>query len=217
MEHLFVKICGITRAEDALSAVEAGADAIGFNFYQGSKRFISPGAAAAIAATMHGKTAKVGVFVNPTVDEVRAVLREVGLDVLQFSGEEKPSLLAEFPTPVYKVIHVRGSSSLAQMDDYKATAYLLDTFVPGEFGGTGVPFDWKLAKDGGAGRKIIIAGGLTPENVEQAVRAAAPFGVDVSGGVEVRPGVKDPTKMEQFILRARRAVNSNVDKSNARH
>ena len=217
MERLFVKICGITRAEDALSAVEAGADAVGFNFYSGSKRFISPGAAAAVAAKLQGRTTKVGVFVNPTADEVRAVLREVALDVLQFSGEEEPSLLADFSVPIFKTIHVHGASSLERMNEYTASAFLLDSFVPGEFGGTGASFEWRLARDAGTRGKIIIAGGLTPENVDQAVRAAAPYGVDVSSGVELRPGIKDPKKVEQFILRARRAAESQDDSTNGRH
>ena len=205
MERLFVKICGVTNLEDALCASNWGADAVGYNFYHRSSRVISPGEAASIVAGLPPGIAPVGVFVNPSREEVLSVLREVRLSALQFSGNESPSEISGFGLPVYKAIHVAHSGSVAQMGSYNVEAFLLDTHSEGEFGGTGKVFDWEIALPAKKFGNVILAGGLTPENVADAVKTVSPFGVDVSSGVEKSSRSKDPDKIKKFVIRAREA------------
>jgi phosphoribosylanthranilate isomerase len=205
MGELFVKICGITILDDALCAVECGANAIGFNFYQQSKRYISPDRAAEIIDRLPGDIMRVGVFVNPDRQYVNAAIENSGISGLQFSGNELPETVSGYHLPVIKAIHVANAESIRGMKSFGVISFLLDTFHEDDFGGTGKLFDWDIAVDAKRFGKVIVAGGLTPENVADAVGKIRPYGVDVSSGVELRPGEKDHKKIKEFILRAREA------------
>jgi len=209
MSHLFIKICGITTLDDARAAVKGGADALGFNFYPASKRYIAPGRAAEIIKEMPAEVFRVGVFVDPSKEYVTAAIQETGINVLQFSGNEAPLDVSGFGLPVIKAIHIAGMRSIEEMKLYAVDSYLLDAFSSSEFGGTGQRFDWAIAERAKQFGRIIVAGGLTPENVMDAVRKVRPYGVDVSSGVEIRPGVKDHQKMIDFIRQAREAHSLN--------
>ncbi len=205
MGELFVKICGVTILDDALSAVECGADAIGFNFYRQSKRYISPDHAAEIMDRLPGNVMRIGVFVNPDREYVNAAIESSGIRGLQFSGNELPEAVSGYHLPVIKAIHVASVESIRAMKSFGAISFLLDTFRDDDFGGTGELFDWDIAMEAKRFGKVIVAGGLTPENVADAVRKVKPHGVDVSSGVELRAGVKNHKKIKEFILRAREA------------
>ncbi len=199
-----VKICGITNAPDALTAAEAGADALGFMFYEPSPRNVSLATAAEIIRQLPPFVAKVGVFVNADEATVRAAIQTCGLDTLQFHGEETPEFCATFSVKTLKAIRVQDAATLQQLPGYLTNAWLLDSFVPGQPGGTGAKFNWDLAVEAQKlGRPIILAGGLTPENVAGAVRRVRPYAVDVSSGVESVPGRKDHVKVRVFIRAAR--------------
>jgi phosphoribosylanthranilate isomerase len=202
-----VKICGITNPEDALVAVDAGADALGFVFYEKSPRHVTVKAVAEIIRRLPPFVAKVGVFVDATADTVRMAVAECGLDTLQFHGDEAPEFCGGFaPLKVYKAFRVQNLESLAGLSGYRTDAWLLDGFAPDSPGGTGATFDWGLAREAGTlGRPIILAGGLTPDNVAEAVCRAQPYGVDVSSGVESAPGRKDRRKILRFIAAAKAA------------
>ncbi|MBK9139022.1 MAG: phosphoribosylanthranilate isomerase [Verrucomicrobia bacterium] len=202
-----VKICGITRTEDAIEAVAAGADALGFMFFEGSKRFVTPEVAAAICRQLPPFVAKVGVFVDAPPETMRHVAHTCGLDAVQLHGAENPALCASLaPLTVIKAFRVADEDSLAPLPDFPVAAWLLDSYVPGELGGTGARFNWQLAVRARAwGRPIILAGGLTPENVAEAVRQVKPYAVDVSSGVESAPGKKDASRLRAFIAAAKGA------------
>ena len=250
-----VKICGITNLEDALAAVDAGADALGFIFYESSPRKVSTEAAGNIIRELPPFVAKVGVFVNASEEMVRRAVGECGLDTLQFHGDESPEFCGRFsaveiengtasltpalpvprlrrsprrggtdagalavstpampaprtwtPLKIYKAFRIQNLESLEALPAYKTDAWLLDSFVAGKPGGTGAKFNWDLAVEAKKiGRPIILAGGMTPENVAQAVRKVQPFAVDVSSGVESLPGKKDHTKVRRFIAAAKAA------------
>ena len=203
---VWVKICGITNAADAFAAVEAGADALGFMFYEASRRNISPAAAGEIIRPLPATIARVGVFVNPTAEFVRAAIDTSGIDTLQFHGEEAPEFCAHFGLPFLKAFRVKDRSVLAQCAPYRAGAWLLDSFVDGALGGTGVAFDWEVAIEAvKLHRQVILAGGLKVETVADAVRRVRPCGVDVSSGVESAPGKKDHGKIRAFIAAAKGA------------
>lgn len=206
-----VKICGITSVEDARAAAVAGADAIGFVFWPGSPRAVDPAAARAIAATLPPFVARVGVFVDAPPDQMRAIADEVGLDLVQLHGDEPPEAVARAPRRAVKAVRVgpgfRPEEALRY--DGAAAALLLDTRVDdgGSPGGTGRTFDWSLVRRVREGTSfLLLAGGLTPDNVEQAIAAVRPDGVDVSSGVESAPGRKDPAKVRAFVdaVRGRR-------------
>jgi phosphoribosylanthranilate isomerase len=212
-----VKICGITRLEDALAAVASGADAIGFVFYPPSPRFISPDAAAAIARQLPPFVTTVGLFVNQTEAAVRQVLAQVPLGQLQFHGEEDDAFCARFGRPWLKALAVKaGSDVAAQVAAHPgASGLLLDAWHPQLKGGTGECFDWSLFPED-CGKPLVLAGGLTPGNVAEAIRVTSPYAVDVSGGVEalaadgtVRKGIKDAGLIKAFIA----AVNTGVVKT----
>ncbi len=203
MNRLFVKICGVTNADDAICALENGADAIGFNFYPSSKRYILPEQAREISEALDVSILRVGVFVNPARDYVDATMREVALNAIQFSGNESPDDVHGYKVKIFKAIHITGVESLAAMKSYAVDAFLLDTHRDGNFGGTGGTFDWDVARKAKQFGKVILAGGLTPQNVSAAVRLVRPYGVDVSSGVESLPGIKDHKKIRDFIRRAR--------------
>ena len=205
---VIVKICGITRPEDARAAVEAGADALGFVFYPGSPRFVALDAAAAIARELPPYIVRVGLFVDAPPDEVVAAVAACGLNLLQFHGEEPPDYCLQFGLMSMKAFRVRDAASLDALPNSPTDAWLLDAYVPGQLGGTGESFNWDLALQAGRyGRPIFLAGGLTPENVGEAVRRARPYAVDVSSGVEAAPGRKDHAKVRAFVSAAKRTAS----------
>jgi phosphoribosylanthranilate isomerase len=201
-----VKICGITSAADGAAAAEAGADALGLMFYEKSPRHVTMKAAAEIVRQLPPFVIKVGVFVNAPEELVMRAIGECGLNVLQFHGEETPEYCALFPVMTIKAFRVRDAESLTSLTDYKTDAWLLDAYSPEQLGGTGTAFNWDLAVEAQKlGRPIFLAGGLTPENVAEAVRRVRPYAVDVSSGVESAPGKKDAAKVRAFIRAAKGA------------
>jgi len=202
-----IKICGITRAADAAAAVEAGAHAVGFMFFEGSRRHISYEKAREIIRDLPPFVSKVGVFVNAAREEVKRGVEESGIDTLQFHGDETPEACRGFGLKTIKAFRVQGKDMLALMPRYDVDAWLLDSFVAGERGGTGVTFNWDLAVHARSlGTPIMLAGGLTPENVQRAVEHVQPFALDVSSGVESSPGKKDPNLITTFIKNALKAT-----------
>ena len=197
-----VKICGVTSLEDALAAARFGADALGFNFWPGSRRHITPAAARGIIARLPPFVTPVGVFVNQLEGEMRAIAAETGIQLFQLHGDEPPELCARLPLPVVKAIPVDQVRTLSRLLSYEVSAFLLDTPSRG-YGGSGEPFDWSLAEGVSEVAPVILAGGLTPENVAAAVRAVRPYAVDVASGVESSPGVKDMARMSRFFAAVR--------------
>jgi len=195
-----VKICGITRAQDAIKAVEFGADAIGLVFYDKSPRAVSIDDARSIIQKIPPFVSIVGLFVDPSPKDVAAVLHRVSLDLLQFHGDELPSECSAYGKPYIKAVKIReGVDIAAQINKYTtARGILLDTYDPKVPGGTGRVFDWSVIPRG-LSKPIILAGGLTPENVWQAITKVRPFAVDVSGGVEADKGIKDIEKLAAFM------------------
>jgi phosphoribosylanthranilate isomerase len=201
-----VKICGITNLPDGVGAAEAGADALGFMFYEPSPRAISVPAAADIIRQLPPFVVKVGVFVDADEELVLRAIGECGLNLLQFHGEESPEYCLQFGVMSMKAFRVRDAASLNDLHNYPTDAWLLDAYVPGKPGGTGEQFNWELAIEAQRhGRPIFLAGGLTPENVGQAVRQVRPYAVDVSSGVEAAPGRKNLEKVKAFIHAAKAA------------
>jgi phosphoribosylanthranilate isomerase len=200
-----VKICGVTNFEDALAAVDAGADALGFMFYEPSPRNVVVKLAADIIRQLPPFVAKVGVFVNATDESVRWAIGECGIDTVQFHGDETPEFCRKFrPFKTYKAFRMENLESLRALPGFRTDAWLLDSFVEAKLGGTGAKFNWDLAVEAKKlGRPIILAGGLTPENVAESVRMVQPFAVDVSSGVETWPGKKDHAKLRRFIAAAK--------------
>jgi len=201
-----VKICGITRVDDALAAAAAGADAIGLVFYAPSPRAVTVAQARAICAALPPFVDSVGLFVDAPAQEVAAVLREVPLDLLQFHGDEPPAFCAQFARPFLKALRMRGDTDVtAALEGYAgARALLLDAYHPVLRGGTGAVFDWD-AIPRPARRRIVLAGGLNEHNVADAIAQVRPFAVDVSGGVEAAPGIKDAQRIHAFMTAVRRA------------
>ena len=201
-----VKICGITNIEDALAAVAAGADALGFVFYAPSKRYVSPELAADIVRQLPPFVTTVGLFVNAEIAEVSQIADQVSLDLIQFHGDEDNAQCMMAGRPFIKALRVKPGLDIRQaMTAFPdARGILLDAYRPGVPGGTGEVFDWDLIP-ADAAAEITLAGGLTPENVAQAVQQVRPFAVDVSGGVEASPGIKDHARLSAFIRAARMA------------
>ncbi len=200
-----VKICGITNAADALLAVEAGADALGFVFAPSPRR-VSVEEAAAIVGALPPFVAAVGVFVNERPARIREIVARCGLGFVQFHGDEGPEECGLFGARAIKAFRVKDAEALGGIERYPVGAFLLDGHLPGVRGGTGTAFRWELAAvAAAAGKPIILSGGLTAENVARAVAAAAPYAVDVSSGVESAPGKKDRARMEEFVRRAKAA------------
>jgi phosphoribosylanthranilate isomerase len=199
-----VKICGITRLEDALAAVRLGADALGFNFWPGSRRHVAPEAARKIVRALPPFVTAVGVFVDPTRDEALRAAEASGIQVFQLHGDEPPELCAALALPVVKGLRVADARSLAALASYEVSAFLLDAPAAG-YGGSGKTFDWALAREAALAARVILAGGLGPDNVAEAVRTVRPYGVDVASGVESAPGVKDERLMARFIRAAKEA------------
>lgn len=201
-----IKICGITRIEDALAAAAAGADAIGLVFFAKSPREVNRETARDICAALPAFVTTVGLFVNAEVDAVAATLAEVPLDLLQFHGDESPEYCAQFARPYCKALRMRDDLDViaAEKQFSGARSLLLDTYRAGVAGGTGETFEWRRVPQS-LRDKIILAGGLSPDNVDGAIAQIRPYAVDVSGGVESAPGIKDAKKIEAFIAAVRRA------------
>ncbi len=199
-----VKICGITRLDDALAAARLGADAVGFNFWPRSKRHLPPADARAIVRRLPSFVTPVGVFVDPTRDEVLRAVDQSGIAVAQLHGDEPPELCLSLPLPVLKAIRVADVHALAAIASYEVQGFLLDAPTAG-YGGSGLTFDWELAAQVARELPIVLAGGLGPDNVAEAVRVVRPWAVDVASGVERAPGVKDHDRMRLFIERAKEA------------
>jgi phosphoribosylanthranilate isomerase len=198
-----VKICGITRSEDAELAVSLGAWAIGFILWPGSKRETDRGVAAGISRALQRRVERVGVFVNQPLDDIERLVDALGLSYVQLHGDEGPSFCAAVGqrtgVRVIKAIHVQHAADLREADRYHTDLHLLDTAVPGLRGGSGQAWDWTLAAQRRSKIPFLLSGGLTPENVADAIAAVHPWGVDVASGTEASPGVKDPAKLEAFF------------------
>jgi phosphoribosylanthranilate isomerase len=218
---MIVKICGVTVVEDGIAALEAGADMLGFNFYPHSPRFVSPAACRTLVSALlaHGPPfVAVGVFVDCAPGEVRRLMQQCGLHLAQLSGDEPPADLCEIgPGRAFKAIHCSGALAAESARQYAVTpgetrpALLLDAAAgPGQYGGTGLSADWRVAAGLAIDYPLLLAGGLRPDNVADAVRTVRPWGVDVASGVESRPGRKDPARMRAFIEAARSAAASHA-------
>jgi phosphoribosylanthranilate isomerase len=201
-----VKICGITSVADGEAAVQAGADALGLMFFPASPRFISLEKARDISRGLPPYVMRTGVFADPDPSEVFAAIQLCQLNLLQFHGAETPEFCLQFGVMSMKAFRIQKADSLLPMSAYHTDAFLLDSHVAGQQGGTGTTFNWDLALEAKKfGQPIFLAGGLTAQNVAAAVRKVQPFGVDVSSGVEHAPGKKDTTKMRDFIAAVRGA------------
>lgn len=201
-----VKVCGVTTVEDARASVEAGADAIGVNFWAGTPRRVDEATARAIAEAVGDRALMVAVFVDATLDRVRAVLEATGIAWAQLHGDEPPSMVQALLPTAYKALRVAGPDVVEAARAYPGEHLLLDASVPGMVGGTGRTFDWAIAAEVARERKLTLAGGLTPDNVADAVRQVRPHRVDVASGIESAPGRKDPQKVSAFVRSARSAA-----------
>ena len=199
-----VKICGITNSEDARAAVECGADALGFVFFRESPRFVTPEDASSIIRSLPAFVVSVGVFVNERRQDIESILSYTGVDVVQLHGDETPDMCM-LSRRVVKAFRVKSLDSLAPIERFRGlvSAFLLDTYTPDTLGGTGRIFNWDVALEAKQFGRVILAGGLTPDNVAAAVDHVRPYAVDVSSGVELRKGKKDHDRMKRFIERAK--------------
>jgi phosphoribosylanthranilate isomerase len=203
---LTIKICGITNVDDGIAAAQAGANAVGFMFYEASPRHVTIDAVEEIARQLPTHVMRVGVFVNADAGFVFSAMTRCLLNLLQFHGDEPSDFCRQFGAMSMKAFKIKDAQSLELLPSYHTDAFLLDSCVPGMQGGTGEKFNWDLAIEAKKlGRPIFLAGGLTPQNVAEAVRAVRPFGIDVSSGVESAPGRKDHAKIREFIRAARNA------------
>lgn len=199
-----VKICGLTNREDALAAVKYGADAVGFVLYRDSPRYVKPETVCEIISELPPFVATVGVFANAGEEEITSIVEQCALDIIQLQGDETPELCRRLGPRVYKAIRMRDEGSLRQMVSFSVRAFVLDTYRADQLGGTGHTFDWNLALKAKDHGRIILAGGLNPDNIREAVEKVRPSGVDVSSGVEASMGKKDPDKIKAFIERAKK-------------
>jgi len=205
-----VKICGITNLDDAMAAVNSGADALGFVFFKKSPRYISPSNAKKIIKKLPPFISSVGVFVNEKKETIEKIISQAGINIIQLHGDEPPSA-CNLSRPVIKAIRVKSIESLDIVSKYKdkVSAFLLDAYTPEVFGGTGQIFNWDIAVEARELGSVILAGGLTPENIEKAVRYVHPYAVDVSSGVEAEKGKKDHKKIRLFIEKAKGVNRAN--------
>jgi len=205
---VLVKICGITNFSDAQGAVDAGANALGLNFYPRSPRFIAKADAARIRIRLPEEVESVGVFVNASAADVAAMYRDVRFGTAQLHGDEPPAVVAELSRmlKVIKAFRAGAEFPIERLEEYRgASAFLLDAAEAGQYGGTGRTADWALARKAAAAHRIILAGGLKVENVGEAIRLVRPYGVDVASGVEAKPGRKDHGRLREFVQEVRRA------------
>ena len=204
---ILVKICGITNWPDAKAACDAGADMLGFNFYEKSLRRVSTVEAATMRAKLPSGVQAVGLFVNAKPSEINSLHAFVRFNAAQLHGDETPSVVSEVTrtVPVIKAFRVAADFPLSTLDKYHdAFAFLLDGSRTGQFGGTGASADWNVARRAVAAHRIILAGGLTPENVGAAIRSVHPYAIDVASGVESKPGKKDHARLKEFVDEVRR-------------
>ncbi len=203
---IFVKICGITRLEDAIAAADLGARALGFNFYKKSKRYIQPEKAVEIIEQLPGHILKVGLFVNSPENEIENINSRLELDLLQFHGDETPDFCEKWADKVIRAFRIENENQLELIEKYPfARMIIIDAAITGQYGGTGELSDWDIAvKAKKYGIPLLLAGGLTPENVSEAIQKVKPFGVDVAGGVESSPGIKNREKIRAFMHSVRR-------------
>lgn len=200
-----VKICGITNLDDALKAVELGADALGFVFYSKSERYIDPKEASDIISKVPPFVTRVGVFVNEDINTVRSIKNQTEIDLLQIHGDETPEYCRRLGERVIKAFRIKDSESFKEIANYNTDLVLLDAFSDIEYGGTGDIFNWQLLNKAQLKDKyVILSGGLNNENVSEAIKIVRPYAVDVSSGVEEYPGKKDPGKLEKFIEAVKR-------------
>ena len=199
-----IKICGLTCLDDAKAALDAGADFLGFVTYPRSPRAISPQKLRSLLDQLGGAARSVAIFVNEPARHVREVARDCGLYAAQIHGDERAEDFADMPVPVWRAVRLRGGAREPQPDTWFAVRYVVDAVVPGQYGGTGVPADWAAAARFAGKYPTMLAGGLTPENVADAIRRVKPAGVDVSSGVETAPGRKDHARIAQFIREVRK-------------
>lgn len=205
-----VKICGITNLADALAAVKYGADALGFIFYKKSPRYINPQAACEIISKLPPFITTVGIFVNETSEIIMDIREKCSLNLLQLHGEEPPEFLKMLKGGVIKALRVKDNTSPEIIKRFPAAnGFLLDSYTKDDYGGSGTTFNWKIAKEAVelSEQPIILAGGLTPDNVSEAVRTVRPYGVDTSSGVEKAKGIKDHKLIKNFIIKAKEAGN----------
>jgi phosphoribosylanthranilate isomerase len=200
----FVKVCGVTRAEDAHFAVEAGAHAIGVNLVPTSPRHVDLPEAKRIAEAVARRALVMAVVADLSVDEMKRVRLSTGIDWLQLHGAESTVTLRELLPHAFKAVRIGGAADVATANSFAGEYLLVDAKVSGQLGGTGATFDWTLVRGLAKSRRVILAGGLNPENVREAIRVVAPWGVDVASGVEREPGIKDPVKVRAFIEAVRR-------------
>ncbi len=203
-----VKICGMTQLKDAVFAVEQGADAVGFIFYKKSPRAVTMKTVREIISKLPPLVDTVGVFVNESVDRVNKIADYCGLDLVQLHGEESPAFCKKIHRRVIKAFRVKDLQSIKLLEKYPVSGFLLDTFSDNLHGGTGKTFDWTLALPAKKIGPVILAGGLTPRNIRQAVSQVRPYGVDVCSGVEKSPGVKDLEKVRAFLKNIRSGSKS---------
>ena len=203
---MIAKVCGITRQTDALHAVQCGATALGFVFWPRSPRYVDPERAAEIIRELPDTVTAVGVFVNQPPDEISRIATTAGITTIQLHGDEPPALATAFSRPVWRAVSLNEAGHV--IAEWPAeTTFLLDAHDPTLRGGTGKAIDWTAAAHVASARRVVLAGGLTPDNVQEAIATVRPFGVDVSSGVEEAPGVKDFDKTARFLARAREALN----------
>ena len=202
-----IKICGITNLDDGLEAIAAGVDALGFVFVPNTPRYITPSQAKLVIKQLPPFITNVGLFVDSEIDEIKDIVNHCKLDAVQLHGNESPEMCSQISlqTKVIKSFHVKKELQVLRNEiaNYRVAAYLLDTFIKGKAGGTGQTFDWRIAE--GLSQRIILAGGLTPDNIGTAIAQLQPYGVDVSSGVEKSPGKKDTNKIYSFVRQVRKA------------
>jgi len=195
-----IKICGITRYEDARIAANLGVDALGFIFFQKSPRYIAPDDAAAIIRRLPPFVSRVGVFVNESIDTIHEITGRTGIDTLQLHGTETPEFCNLFSLPVVKTFSIKPDTDLSVIETYKTSGILLDTWSGAMHGGSGKTFDWSQARQVCTlHSNVVIAGGLGPSNVEDALDALNPYGLDINSGVEIQPGIKNPHKIRDVV------------------
>ncbi len=204
---MIIKICGITNKEDALHAASLNVDMLGFVFYKKSKRYVKPKVVRDIANELTPEISRVGIFVDEKKERVREIAEDASLNMLQFHGDETPAYCASFKDDykIIKAFRLKDRKGLKDINDYDTDFYLLDTYIPDTIGGTGRVFDWKILEDYEFLKPIILSGGLNPKNIKGALKAVAPYAVDVSSGIESSPGKKDFELMKKFVENVRRA------------
>ncbi len=210
MGRIRIKICGITRLEDAQKAVELGIDALGFNFYPGSPRYISPKKAKEISLKLPPFVYLVGVFVNENLEVIQEIAKFSFLDAVQLHGEETPEFVEALDLPVIKAFRIKDRESITQVKGFigKVKAFLLDAYMKGKKGGTGKIFNWEIArKIKDLNVPLILAGGINPGNVSEAIKIVEPYAVDVASGVERKPGIKDFSLMKELVDRVKEMEN----------